>query len=59
MNRTEKMDRIMESECGARALLDVIVGDYGAPDVVDCLFYGLNTDDQDRLLDAALQKAGA
>lgn len=59
MSRTEKMNRIMEREGGAGALLDAIVGDLGTEGAIDCLFYGLNEGDQDRLLDAALRKTGA
>jgi hypothetical protein len=53
------MNRIMEREGGAGALLDAIVGDLGTEGAIDCLFYGLNEGDQDRLLDAALRKTGA
>jgi hypothetical protein len=58
MSRLEKIDKVMKSESCVKTLLDVIINDYGVRDVVDCLFYNLNTEDQNRFLDDTLSKAG-
>ncbi len=57
MSRFEKMDKVMGSEKGAQALLKAIVDDYGVKDFLECVFYGLNDDSQERLLNIALQAA--
>jgi len=55
MSRLEKMDKIMENEQSAQTLLDIIVADYGVKEFLECVFFALNEQSQEHLLDMVLQ----
>lgn len=57
MSVLEKMNKIMENEQNAQILLDAIIADYGVKDFLECVFYSLNEESQEHLINIALQAA--
>lgn len=58
MSKLEKMELLMQSASNANVLLDTIINGYGVRDMLECIFYGLSDADQEKFLDAAVQKVG-
>lgn len=57
-NNNNIFETLSSTEAGARLLVETIIKDYGVKDFLQCIFFGLNEVDQERLLVSAAQKAG-
>lgn len=55
MSRLEKIDKILENEKNAKILLNIIITNYGLKDFLECVFFELNEESQEDLLNIALQ----
>lgn len=53
---TNAYETLMNTTAGAKAILDSVIEGYGIADLVDCFFYDLNKQDQERFLAAAQEK---
>lgn len=58
-NINDTFETLSSTSYGARLLVETVIENYGVQDFLRCTFFGLNETDQERFLDAALQKVGA